>query len=1190
MRKRLNLLGVMSFCLVGGWLGVVPSEAGEVAYARQLAISPDGQTLAFSWAGDVWTVPLTGGNARRLTVHPRQDGYPVWSPDGQRLAIGSERHGACNVFVMRPDGTELRRLTFSDRDEVPTSFSADGAWIHFHSEREGELDRRPRMYRVPVDGGQSWRVLDCFGEEAQVAPGGERIVFSRGSSRTWRRLQRSSAAYDVWLWDGGQAAFRQLTDFAGHDFAPQWGADGTYVYFLSDRGGAMNIWRVPLAGGPPEAVTDFAGDAVRAFDVSPDGETLVFARWDRLYVMQGEVGRARELDITAGGDLPRNDVQLQRYTRGADEAEPSPDGDEIALVVHGEILVIKTEEDRPTRQVTDSAARDHDVTWSPDGKALFFVSDMDGQEDVYRATSAEEPAKALSDSLRFKIERVTDSPELEYGAQVSPDGKQLAYIRGLGTLIIRDLETGEERVLVDSWNRPGYRWSPDSEWLAYALEDTEHNSDVWVVPADGRAAAVNVSQHPDYDGNPQWSADGEMLAFASRRHGFDTDLYVVFLSEEMHEKSAVEFDEYFEEREKAVKKRKPLKEAVASGEIVLAGAVVETQPAEPGVDEASEATDTAPAEDAPSTQPVETQPTTAPADEEDELAARVRELVREILAAERAGEKKEKDDKDEEKAEEDEAEDVEEEDTYELETCWQRIRRVTSLEGNQSNFVFSPTGQTLIFTSSHEGSGRTYSIQWDGSERKQILGSGAGALRWSLDGKRIYYASGGVPRSCSPSGSSRKTHEFRAKLAISWREEAAQKFADGARRLGMRFYHPTMKGLDWPALTERYRELAIRTHTVPEFNSVFNRLLGELNASHMGIYGPSQGGTERVGYLGCRFDKAYPGPGLKVLEVLRDSPADRAESRLVPGDVILRVDGRPVGPESPIEEALIDSVGDEVVLEYEPSPDREGAVAEEMGETQPATETAPAAQAAGDAVDVTAEVVIRPTSSGAISGLQYKEWVRRNREYVEEKSKGRIGYTHIRSMNESSFEVFERDLYAAANGRDGLIIDVRSNGGGWTADWVLAVLNVRRHAYTIQRGAEPGYPQDRLIFYAWTKPATMMCNEQSFSNAEIVSHAFKNLERGPLVGMTSPGGVISTGGYRLIDGALVRMPMRGWYTLPSGTDMENNGAEPDVKVVVRPAHEVAGEFPQLDAAIVATLQQLEEPAGPMTIPTADEIE
>src|SRR5690606_25472014 len=142
-------------------------------------------------------------------------------------------------------------------------------------------------------------------------------------------------------------------------------------------------------------------------------------------------------------------------------------------------------------------------------------------EQVYRALSAETPDKPLSDALRFKIERVRDSPESERSPLISPDGKSLAVVRERGNLEIRDLETGSERVVFESFDRPAVRWSPDSRWLAYSVEDDEFNPDVWIAPADGSAAAVNISQHPDADGNPQWSADGQVLAFSSRREGQD---------------------------------------------------------------------------------------------------------------------------------------------------------------------------------------------------------------------------------------------------------------------------------------------------------------------------------------------------------------------------------------------------------------------------------------------------------------------------------------------------------------------------------------------------------------------------------------------------------------------------------------------------------------------------------------------
>lgn len=1179
-------------CLLAVSLLPPAARAEDVALARHLALSPDGQTLAFSWMDDIWTVPASGGTATRLTVHPAEDSHPVWSRDGRQIAFASRRHGAASVFVMQADGTEVRRLTYADRSEVPTDWSADGRWIYFHALREGEAYNEARLYRVPVGGGQVWRVLDCFGNQACERPDGRQLVFTRGGvpwELPYRRGYRGSGNTDLYVYDRDSAAFTRLTEHPGNDKAPAWDAGGRGVYFLSDRDGPVNVWYQPLGGGPAEPVTRMTGDDVRALAVSADGRTLAFAQWDQVYVMSTADRRARVVHIAAADDQPETDVELRTITNDADEYEASPDGKEIALVVRGELFVIKTEEDKLTRRVTAGPARDRDVTWSPDGKALFFVSDREGQEDLYRARSAEDPPQPLSDSHRFEIERVTDDPRSEYGPQLSPDGKELAFVRERGDLIVRDLRSGQERCLLPSWDRPSFRWSPDGRWIAYAVEDREHNSDVWIVPADGHSKALNISQHPDYDGGPQWSADGQILAFSSQRQGFDTDLYVVFLARELDQKSAVELDEYFEKCDEAVKKRKPPESAIASGEIVLGTPAATAPPAE------SQPAESQPASQPTETQPVETQPTASapastpaaesqPTGDDDPLHAKVRGWVKQLVEElEKKPDRKKDKEKDKEKAEDEAAAKY----AFALESAYRRVRRVTSIPGDQRGFALAPDGRLLAFISGHEGEPKVYTIKWNGEDRKSIIGGRADGLSWALDGKRLFYLKGGVPGSCSASGSDSKSYKFRAKMAIARAEEAAQKFADGARHVGTAFYHPTMKGLDWTALTRKYSELALRTRTIPEFNEVFNMLLGELNGSHLGIYGPRDGGQERIGYLGCSFDAAFAGPGLRVAAVLRDSPSDRVESRLVVGDVLLKINGQPVGPDHAVEAALVDAVSDEVIIEYLPAPGRAAAA-----ETQPAS--APASAPAGTAAPASApastsapaesrpaprELIIRPVSFGTIADLQYQAWVRSNKEYVDQQSGGRVGYLHIRGMGEAEFDVFERDLYAAASGRDGLIVDVRSNGGGWTADWVLAVLTVQRHAFTVPRGGEPGYPQDRLIFYAWTKPATMLCNHQSFSNAEIVSHAFKTLRRGPLVGTATYGGVISTGSYRLIDGAIVRMPGRGWYTLPDGIDMENHGAEPDLDVPVTPEDEVAGRRPQLDAAIRATLTQIEEQGG-----------
>ena len=230
------------------------------------------------------------------------------------------------------------------------------------------------------------------------------------------------------------------------------------------------------------------------------------------------------------------------------------------------------------------------------------------------------------------------------------------------------------------------------------------------------------------------------------------------------------------------------------------------------------------------------------------------------------------------------------------------------------------------------------------------------------------------------------------------------------------------------------------------------------------------------------------------------------------------------------------------------------------------------------------EVIIRPTSS--LRSELYDAWVAERKVLTEKYSNGRLGYLHIRGMNWPSFERFERELAASGYGKDGIVIDVRFNGGGWTTDMLMAVLNVRQHAYTVPRGAAKSLEQEnqkfketypygeRLPLSSWTKPSIALCNQNSYSNAEIFSHAFKTLDIGTLVGMPTFGAVISTGGQGLIDGSFVRMPFRAWYVKATGENMEHGPAVPDVIVENAPDGKANGEDLQLKKSVEILLGEI----------------
>ena len=390
-----------------------------------------------------------------------------------------------------------------------------------------------------------------------------------------------------------------------------------------------------------------------------------------------------------------------------------------------------------------------------------------------------------------------------------------------------------------------------------------------------------------------------------------------------------------------------------------------------------------------------------------------------------------------------------------------------------------------------------------------------------------------------------KSIELPERIEIDRGEWNLALFDEAARILGEGFYlDPSEKGLDWAETSARYRELAEASRTPDEIEWVVNRLFGELNASHLGMRAndPTAPPRRSQGRLGTVL-RPVEG-GFEVVEVLEGSPAQNSPTPLEVGDVIVAIEFEPLAEDDTVERRLRDRVGKETIV----------------GVRRPREGDEP----------IELDCLIVPVSSGELRDLVYRETQRRAAEQVDAWSGGRLGYTHVRSMDTRSLEEFEGDLHAAAEGRDGLLIDVRNNGGGFTADRLLASIMVQPHAYTVPRGADPsvtsGYPRDRLFIQRYVLPINMLCNEKSFSNAEIVSHAFKTLDRGTLVGMPTYGGVISTGSHRLLDGSTIRMPFRGWYLL-DGTDMENHGATPDLIVPQTPEDESVGFDAQLKAAV-----------------------
>jgi len=497
-----------------------------------------------------------------------------------------------------------------------------------------------------------------------------------------------------------------------------------------------------------------------------------------------------------------------------------------------------------------------------------------------------------------------------------------------------------------------------------------------------------------------------------------------------------------------------------------------------------------------------------------------------------------------------------------LKNIHRRLVQVTSLPGNESDVAISKDGETFFFVTnrnsrqSYNADQDLYQVKWDGSERKALTKGNTRPYAVQMDpkAKNLYYISRGGSLSFMDASKGKSSRiPFKAVMDIEYAEEREQKFEEAWGIINDNFYDPNFHGQDWKALKKQYKPYCMAASTDQDFQDMFNNLLGQINASHMGLYGGSRADNEneRTGLLGVELKTVKD--GMEITRVVPNSPADKEESKLFAGDIITAVDGIELDEITNFYSLFTNKAGEQIILNV-------------------------------DGKNGSREVIIRPTSS--LREEKYEAWVERKSKLTEQYSNGRLGYIHIQGMNWTSFERFERELAASGMNKEGIVIDVRFNGGGWTTDYLMAVLSVKQHAYTIPRGAADNleeenqkfkeyYPySERLPLSAWVKPSVAMCNERSYSNAEIFSHAYKTLDLGTLVGTPTFGAVNSTGGVGLADGSYVRLPFRAWYVKATNKNMENQPAVPDIHVDNPPDSKRKGEDPQLERAVQELLKQL----------------
>jgi tricorn protease len=1014
-----------------------------------------------------------------------------------------------------------------------------------------------------------------FARSPDISPDGKLVAFSYLG--------------DVWVVETIGGVARPVTMHEAHDTNPVFSPDGRWIAFSSNRHGSYDVFVVPTQGGKPRRLTfDSAADDVNGW--SPDGKSILFTstrstafpRTQELYTVPVEGGRQQRVTINEGRD-----------------GVFSPKGDQIAYVrgpgtwyrkgyrgSSNDDVWISNADGSNNRRLTTFIGQDGSPMWSADGQSVYYVSEYFGtpanvvRQDAAGKTSPVQVTFHKDEAVR----RARISGPAKDGAQwiVYECGGDLWLActkdgvppRRIAIEVYADDKSNTEQTRTFTTGATDYALSPDERHVAFVVHGA-----LCLMPIEGGKAKRLTDTTTD-DKDLAWSPDGQKLLFVSDRGGRD-DIYLLEGDDAEHPKFA---DAHKYKVTRLTDTADPESDVnfTPDGKHVsfLRGGQLWTMNAD-GTDQKVLVKDK------------HVMGYEFTGDNKWLAYARMDgSFASEIYVMPAAG---------------GEAKNVTRYATFNAGPSWSKdgkklcflsarpeVPSMYVLAMQKPAAAGAPSSNDIDWDDIHlrveqpaQTAAQGGAISPDGGKVAYISGGDvwvasvprgsisrvaggvhASRLQWSKRHQNLLYfldgtgqirmarpgAGGGLEALLSgkpPTADSAATVSFSVKMTVKRDEVFQEMFDQSWRALAENFYDAKFHGADWNAVRARYRPLVKHVAMNEDLYALIHLMLGELNASHLGIGGFGSVPDEFTADLGLIYDETYRGPGLKIAEVLKRGPADKRGMNLKPGEFVYSIDGTRVTEQTDVSKLLNGKIGEAVVLQV-------------------------TSNANADPRDPKAfrRVEIQAANRNAIGALMYERWVESNAKRVSELSKGKLGYIHIPSMDKDGLDRFVRSLYSDNFDKEAIVLDVRFNGGGFTHDQVLNYLGAREHTLFRQR-----YGGEGVVFRAydrkWTKPLVLLVNNRSYSDAEIFPSAFKTLGLGKVVGQATGGHVIGTFEVTLIDGSRFRVPRIGVYNA-KGENMDKVGVTPDVAVETSPDQLAKGIDAQLDRAVQVLADEVVE--------------
>lgn len=1043
-----------------------------------------GQEVVFSYAGDLWKAPITGGIAVRLTAHPGQELFPKFSPDGSWIAFTGQYDGDEQVYVIPSVGGEPKQLTFYPArgplaprhgyDNQVYGWTPDGSAILFRSFRDADGGRtETALYTVKRKGGLPQQLPMPTAGAGDFSPDGKSVVYSPlfRDFRTWKRYE-GGWAQDLYIINLSNLQLTPVSPSKRTERDPMW--IGDKIYFVSDRDGTLNLYCFDPKSGSTEKLTNsttwdvrWASSDNRRFIVYEFGGEL------RLFDVQANVDRPIPITVPDDGLAAR--PSWYPADKNIEDFALSPKGERALFVARGDVFTVPVEKG-PTRNLTQSSgAHDKHARWSPDGKWIAFISDTTGEEQLYLvAQDGSEKPVQLTQGLAAML----------YPPQWSPTGGHLAFADKDGKVYLLDVHKKSYRLIAqDAYSRVrDYVFSPDGQYLAFSLADINGTRSIYIYSLrDDKLVRVTDELFNEYE--PAWDPEGRYLYFLSDRE-FAPQI------------SAVEWN-------------------FAGNRMTRIYALVLAQdgkhPFRPESDEVT--IQVQQGEGEPQEEKKEDKGTKKfPSVKIDFV-----NLENRIAPVPLAGEN------------------------------YARLKAVPGF------LVYQKNGAPFYGRDSYTKPGvYLYDLK---KREESLLVDDASSFALSEDGKKILVEQGKNFKlyDVKPQAKEAKVISVKdLKVLRVPREEWEEVFREVWRRYRDFFYVRNMHGYDWKAIGEQYAKLLPYVKHRSDLNYLLGEMVSELNVGHAYIDGGDFAIPERpmVALPGARFLLDEKAGRYRIAKIFRGDPFDekyRAPLAEVgvnvkEGDYVLAVDGQELTQHENIYR-LLQHKRDPVTLTVNGKPSFQGA----------------------------RKVTYRPIFDEG--NLLYYEWVKENREKVAALSGGRIGYLHIPDMGANGIYEFIKWYYPQIR-KEGLVVDVRSNGGGNVSQWIIERLDNKLLGTRFGNRGDQARTYPYTVFYGHL---VCLLNETSASDGDIFPHMFRKAGLGPLIGKRSWGGVVGISSHGpLIDGGRVFVPEQGTNDVDGSWVIEGYGVDPDIEVENDPASVNAGRDPQLERAVAYLLEKIEQ--------------